>query len=61
MQRRIVIAVITLAILVPGIIAGTVVANYFIHHKFTAPPFTTARSHQYLLDTNLYRYRNLGA
>lgn len=58
MHRRIVVAVITLAILAPGLIAGTVVASYFIHHRFTAPPLTTVLTHQYSLDTNLYRYRN---
>lgn len=45
MQRRIAVVVITLAILAPGVIAGTVVASYFIHHKFTAPPITTVQSH----------------
>lgn len=61
MHRRIAIAAITLALLAPGIIAGTVVASYFIHHKFTAPALTPAQSHQYSIDTNLYRYRNLAA
>lgn len=61
MQRRIAVILITLAILAPGVVAGTVVASYFIHHKFTAPPITTVQARHDAIAVNVYRYRGLRA